>query len=80
MFLILKSFKKLEIKKKFLLLLILLVLYEMFELAFILSGSDLFRGETNLNIFWDIILGFLGGTLVFRFRKSLLHKFSLINK
>ena len=73
MFLILKFSKKLGIKKKFLMLLILLTLYEMFELAFILSGSDLFRGETGLDIFWDMLLGILGGILVFRFRKSLLH-------
>jgi len=73
MFLILKFSKKSGIKKKFLMLLILLALYEMFELAFILSGSELFRGETNLDIFWDMILGLLGGILVFRFRKSLLH-------
>jgi len=73
MFLILKFSKKSGIKKKFLMLLILLALYEMFELAFILSGSDFFRGETSLDVFWDIFLGLLGGILVFRFRKSLLH-------
>lgn len=73
MFFIFKLFKKYEIKWKLLILLISLVLYEVLEWSLISSGSSFFRGETSLDIFWDIGLGFLGGILVLRFKKLLLH-------
>ena len=73
MFFILKLFKKYEIKWKLLILLISLVLYEVFEWSLISSGSAFFRAETNLDIFWDIVIGMLGGILILRFKKSLFH-------
>ena len=73
MFLILKIWEKSKTREKFVIFLALLVLYELFEIAFMLSGSDFFRSETKLNVFWDIFIGLLGGLIVFRFRKSLLH-------
>ena len=70
MFFILRFFRNWKIKKRFLVLLILLVLYEMFEFSFILSGSELFRSETVQDEFWDIVLGFLGGFLFFSFSSN----------
>jgi len=67
MFFILKFFKKGEEKKKFLILIGLVVLYEMFELSFILSGSSFFRGEAAQDVFFDLFLGMIGGFLLFRF-------------
>ena len=73
MFFIFKLFKKYEIKWKLLILLISLALYEVLELFFISNGSSLFRAETALDIFWDLAIGFLGGSLVLKFKKSFFH-------
>ena len=42
-------------------LFILLVLYELFELIVIKSGSNLFRPESIADIAWDLIVGIIGG-------------------
>ncbi|MDP3992321.1 MAG: hypothetical protein Q8P79_02320 [Nanoarchaeota archaeon] len=70
MFFIMNFFKEWKIKKKFLVLFGLLVLYEMFEISFMLSGSSLFRGETANDVFFDLLLGMLGGFLFFRFSSN----------
>lgn len=72
MFFIFRLFKKYDIKWKLLILAGGLILYEILEFSFISSGSNLFRGETTLDIFWDIALGFLGGVFILRFKKSFL--------
>lgn len=61
--------KKLKVKKPFKVLVILLVIYELFELAVIFSGSDLFKGERTLDIFLDVILGLLGGYVYYKYLK-----------
>lgn len=73
MLLIIKIFKKLKKKEKFIMFLLFLSLYEVFEFAFIISGSKLFLGETSIDIFWDLIVGMFGGVLAFRFRKLFFH-------
>ena len=73
MFFIFKFFKKYKIESRLIILLIILVLYELFEWLFIIKGSSLFRPEIELDTFWDIALGFLGGILVLRFKKLLFH-------
>ena len=66
MFFIFKLFKKMRGKLlKLWMLLGLLVIYETIELFFVASGSNFFMAETKLDIFWDIVLGFLGGILVY---------------
>ena len=50
-------------KDRFLKLFGLLVLYEIFELLVIFSGSSLFRPEIGIDILFDIIVGLFGGWL-----------------
>ena len=72
MFFLLKIrfFKELKTKEKFLLFFCILVLYEIFELSFIITGTGLFVKETNVNIFWDVALGMLGGFLIWNLKKK----------
>ena len=66
MVLILRVFRKMETKEKFVLLLLFLSLYEVFEFAFIVAGSSLFLGETAVDVFWDLVVGMLGGFVGFK--------------
>jgi len=61
------NFKTIE---KFLLLFCLFALWEVFELFFIVTGTGLFKKESNVNVFWDIALGMLGGFLVWKLKKK----------
>jgi len=61
-FILIKYFLKGK-KKRFIWLFGLLVLYELFELFIISTGSSLFRVEKNLDIYWDVIAGMVGGYL-----------------
>lgn len=45
----------------YILLVILLILYEIFELVVINSGSKFFKPEKNIDIFYDFVFGVLGG-------------------
>ncbi|MBM3228349.1 hypothetical protein FJZ20_00450 [Candidatus Pacearchaeota archaeon] len=65
-----KFFKKLKTKEKFLVVFCILVLWEVFELSFIVTGTRLFMKESNVNIFWDVALGMLGSFLVWKFKKK----------
>jgi len=65
MFFIFRLFKKYEIKWKLLILLISLVLYEVLEWSIVSSGSGFFRPETAVDIFWDLAVGFLGGSVLY---------------
>tara|TARA_Y100000310_G_scaffold60266_1_gene55610 strand:- start:119 stop:475 length:357 start_codon:yes stop_codon:yes gene_type:complete len=50
---------------KYLLLLLLLVAYEIFEFTMYgILDSQFFNPETLANVFWDIKIGLWGGTLV----------------
>jgi len=70
MFFVLKLFKVSKFKK-FLILFLLLVIYEIFEVTLLLMGSNMFRIETRLDIFLDLVIGMLGGLLsFFIFRKN----------
>lgn len=64
MFLIFKFFKDRNEKLKILFL--VLVLWEIFEMVFWVSGSTLFRRDPYVDIIWDIILGFAGGFIVYK--------------
>jgi len=71
MFFILKIFKSIQkTNKKFLILFLIVILWELFELAFIANGSKLFRKDPSIDIIWDIIAGMTGGTLCWYFRKK----------
>lgn len=61
-FLIMKLFL-INKKNRMLKLFWLLVLYEIFELLTIYSGSSLFRAELGIDILFDILIGLLGGYL-----------------
>lgn len=65
-----KFFNKLKTKEKFLVLFCILVLWEVFELSFIVTGTGLFMKESNANLFWDVALGMLGGFLVWKLKKK----------
>ncbi|MEK6760884.1 MAG: hypothetical protein AABX93_03095 [Nanoarchaeota archaeon] len=64
MFLIFLYFKKMKMQKKFLLLFLIIALWEIFELI-----SSTFRPETKLDIFYDLIIGMIGGAAVHYFKK-----------
>ena len=53
-------------KRRFVWLFALLVLYELFELYIISTGSNFFRPELRIDIVWDIIVGFGGAVLALR--------------
>lgn len=55
-------------KDRFLKLFGLLVLYEIFEVLVIASGSSLFRIESGIDQLYDLIFGILGGWLATKFR------------
>ena len=55
-------------KDRFLKLFGLLVLYEIFEVLVIASGSSLFRPEIPQDILFDLIFGFVGGWLATKYR------------
>ncbi len=61
MFFVYKSLKKHNLR--FFVLFLLLGLWEVFELAVIATGSQLFRVDSTLNTIWDVIIGMLGGYL-----------------
>jgi len=69
MLLIIKIFKKLMLKEKFIMLLLFLSLYEVLEFGFIAFGSGLFLGENGQDIFWDLVIGMLGGLLAVKLNK-----------
>ena len=50
-------------KPKMITFLGLLVLYELFELIVIRSGSTFFQAEPFIDAVWDLIAGYLGGIL-----------------
>ena len=70
MFLLLRLYKKLEVKKAFLFLFFLLVLWELFEFSIRTNIPGLFRDEDVRNVLWDLIVGMLGGLFFFRFKKK----------
>lgn len=45
----------------------LLVIYEIFELIVIKSGSSFFRAENMRDIAWDLIIGVIGGFIYLKF-------------
>lgn len=66
MFLIFLLFKKMKGRLlKLWMLLGILVVYETIELFFFASGSSLFFVETKLDTFGDLVVGILGGLLVY---------------
>lgn len=65
-----KLFEEFRTKEKFLVFFCILVLWELLELSFIVTGTGLFAKESNVNIFWDIALGMLGGFLVWKLKKK----------
>jgi hypothetical protein len=66
MFFIFKLFKKMRGRLlKLWMFLGILIVYETIELFFVAGGSSLFMAETKLDLFWDLIFGFLGGLLVY---------------
>ena len=54
-------------KDRFFKLFGLLVLYEIFHILVIFSGSNLFRAEIGQDIFYDLIWGVVGGWLATKF-------------
>ncbi len=72
MFFILKFYKKSDTKRLFLLM-FLLFLYEFVEWIFIINGSSLFRLETEIGTFLDLVIGFLGGFLFLKLKRSFFH-------
>jgi len=56
-----------NIKHPFLVVLIALIAYELFEIMF---WGSLFKKESLKNIFWDLVIGMIGFTIYWlRFRK-----------
>ncbi len=71
MFLIYKIFKRAKkTNEKFVILVLIAVLWELFEFAFIASGSKLFRRDSIINVVWDMIAGMFGGSIYWYFRKK----------
>ena len=54
---------------RFLKLFGLLILYEIFEVLVIASGSSLFRPEIGIDIIYDLIFGSLGGMLAIKLNR-----------
>ena len=52
--------------EKLWILFFVLVLWEIFEMAFWMNGSTFFRQEPIIDITWDLILGFVGGLIVYK--------------
>lgn len=57
-------------KDKFLLLLIILIVYEVIEAFFYMNLTMLFIPETSLDVVWDLIIGMLGGFIASLFLKK----------
>ncbi len=68
MFLIFKIFKKVRIK--FFILFLVVILWEVFELAVIATGSSFFRLDSKLNALWDLIIGMMGGYLYWHLKEK----------
>lgn len=66
MWIIFDKFKK--AREKLSVLLMSLILWEVFEWAVIMGGFLLFRGETGLDILFDLIAGFLGGIIIYHYK------------
>ena len=47
----------------------LLILYEIFEVLVISSGSSLFRVEISIDIIYDLIFGLIGGWLAIKLNR-----------
>jgi len=66
MWIIFDRFKR--TREKLSVLLMSLILWEVLEWAVIMNGSLLFRGETGLDILFDLIAGFLGGIIIYHYK------------
>jgi len=65
MILIFKFFKDIKNKKKFLLLLGIIILWEIYEM-----NASWIRGEQLIDITYDIIVGMIGGSLGYYYKKN----------
>jgi hypothetical protein len=57
-------------KERFLGLVIIIILWEIYESMFILFGSSMFRAEPSIDILWDLIAGVLGGSFYWYLRRN----------